>query len=76
LWALAYSEETRQNIASDALDLLDTPSQSDMPEAMSQTTQLELTVMTYNVMCSFCDPSYDPWDERLHYQRDIILRRP
>jgi len=74
LWALACSEETTRNIASDALDLLDTPSQSDMPEAMSQTTQLELTVMTYNVLCSFCDPSYDPWDERLHYQRDIILR--
>jgi endonuclease/exonuclease/phosphatase family metal-dependent hydrolase len=35
---------------------------------------LEMTVMTFNVMCSFCDPSYDPWDRRMDYQADIIER--
>jgi endonuclease/exonuclease/phosphatase family metal-dependent hydrolase len=35
---------------------------------------LELTVMTYNVLCSFCDPTYDPWDDRLGYHQDIFER--
>lgn len=34
----------------------------------------ELTVMTFNVLCSFCDPAYDPWEDRLDYQADIIAR--
>ncbi|MBI1785673.1 endonuclease/exonuclease/phosphatase family protein [Candidatus Sumerlaeota bacterium] len=41
-------------------------------EARGQTT---VVVMTYNVLCSFCDrANYDPWEERLHYFRDIITR--
>lgn len=35
---------------------------------------LELGVMTFNVMCSVCDLSYDPWDERLAYFGDIFAR--
>lgn len=35
----------------------------------------ELTVMTYNVLCSFCNPrEYDPWAERLPYFGDIFRR--
>jgi endonuclease/exonuclease/phosphatase family metal-dependent hydrolase len=34
----------------------------------------ELTVMTFNVLCSFCDPAYDPWDERLPDFGDILAR--
>jgi len=31
-------------------------------------------VMTFNVLCSFCDSSYDPWDERLGDFDDIFAR--
>lgn len=34
----------------------------------------ELTIMTFNVLCSFCDPAYDPWVDRLGYQADLIAR--
>jgi endonuclease/exonuclease/phosphatase family metal-dependent hydrolase len=34
-----------------------------------------LRVMTYNVLCSFCDPrNFDPWEERLPYFGDIFAR--
>jgi endonuclease/exonuclease/phosphatase family metal-dependent hydrolase len=34
-----------------------------------------LKVMTYNVLCSFCDPrNFDPWEERLPYFGDIFAR--
>lgn len=34
-----------------------------------------LSVMTFNVLCSVCNPSeYDPWDERLGYFADIFQR--
>jgi len=34
----------------------------------------EVTVMTFNVLCSFCSGDYDPWDERLSYFGDIFER--
>ena len=33
-----------------------------------------ITVMTFNVLCSFCNSDYDPWDERLGYFSDILQR--
>jgi endonuclease/exonuclease/phosphatase family metal-dependent hydrolase len=33
-----------------------------------------LTAMSFNVLCSFCDSSYDPWDDRLGYFADIFER--
>lgn len=34
-----------------------------------------IRVMTYNVLCSFCDPTnYDPWEERLAYFSDVFER--
>lgn len=34
-----------------------------------------LRVMTYNVLCSFCNPrEFDPWTERLAYFQDIFTR--
>lgn len=35
---------------------------------------VRLTVMTYNILCFFCNNEYDPWGDRLGYQRDIIER--
>jgi len=31
-------------------------------------------VLTFNVLCSFCDDTYDPWDERLGYFDDLFQR--
>jgi endonuclease/exonuclease/phosphatase family metal-dependent hydrolase len=31
-------------------------------------------VMTFNVLCSFCDDSYDPWEDRVGYIADTITR--
>ncbi|MCA9621275.1 MAG: endonuclease/exonuclease/phosphatase family protein [Myxococcales bacterium] len=33
-----------------------------------------MTVMTFNVLCSFCDSTYDPWDDRLGYFADLFSR--
>ena len=44
----------------------DLPEPPPLPEPM--------VVMTFNVLCSFCDPSYDPWDERVAYISDTIAR--
>ena len=33
-----------------------------------------LTVMTFNVLCSFCDSSFDPWEERVPNIADTIER--
>lgn len=52
----------------------DSPTQDDRDATNPEPAALELTVMTYNVLCSFCDPSYDPWDERLGYHQDIFTR--
>lgn len=38
-------------------------------------TSTRLKVMTYNVLCSFCDPrNFDPWVDRLPYFGDIFAR--
>lgn len=33
-----------------------------------------VTAMSFNVLCSFCDSSYDSWDDRLGYFADIFDR--
>lgn len=35
---------------------------------------ISIKVLTYNILCSFCNPSYDPWDERVNYIADTINR--
>ncbi len=45
-----------------------------LPADATGPAPMELTVMTYNVLCSFCDNTYDPWAERLTYHQDIIKR--
>ncbi len=43
--------------------------------AETQGPDAPLTVMTFNVLCSFCDPAnFDPWSERLDYFHDIFER--
>ena len=34
----------------------------------------DFTVMTFNVLCSFCNTNYDPWEVRLDYFTDIFKR--
>lgn len=31
-------------------------------------------VMTFNVLCSFCDDTYEPWDTRVAYIADTVTR--
>lgn len=31
-------------------------------------------VLSFNVLCSVCDPSFDPWEQRLAYFEDIFSR--
>jgi endonuclease/exonuclease/phosphatase family metal-dependent hydrolase len=33
-----------------------------------------MVVMTFNVLCSFCDDTYDPWEDRVGYISDTIAR--
>lgn len=33
-----------------------------------------MVVMTFNILCSFCDETYDPWEDRLGYISDTIAR--
>lgn len=35
---------------------------------------IDVRVMSFNVLCSFCDKSYDPWAERVPYIADILTR--
>ncbi len=45
------------------------------PEDVELLPPKPLNVMTFNVLCSVCNPSeYDPWDERLSYFADIFQR--
>jgi len=49
------------------------PNELDIPEA--DPPELDpMVVMTFNVLCSFCDDTYDPWDERVPYIADTIGR--
>lgn len=33
-----------------------------------------MVVMTFNILCSFCDDTYDPWEDRVGYISDTIAR--
>jgi endonuclease/exonuclease/phosphatase family metal-dependent hydrolase len=44
----------------------------DLPEPPP--TPEPMVVMTFNVLCSFCDDSYDPWEDRVGYISDTIAR--
>jgi endonuclease/exonuclease/phosphatase family metal-dependent hydrolase len=33
-----------------------------------------MIVVTFNILCSFCDDTYDPWDDRIGYISDTIAR--
>jgi len=47
---------------------------ADLPDADLEGGQDTLVVMTFNVLCSFCDKDYDPWEERVDYFGDIFAR--
>ncbi len=40
----------------------------------NESPRAKLKVISFNVLCSFCDSSYPPWDERLEYFKDILER--
>lgn len=47
----------------------------DDPEPEAQPTSAPFSVMTYNVLCSFCGSGeYDTWDERQPYFKDTFAR--
>lgn len=48
------------------------PNEPDLPEP--PTPPEPMVVMTFNILCSFCDDTYDPWDDRVGYISDTIAR--
>lgn len=44
------------------------------PETADVSPPGPAVVMTYNVLCYFCDPSYDPWEDRLLAFVDVFAR--
>ena len=55
-------------------ELVEFSDATNSPEQDSAGDSLPLVVMTYNVLCSFCNADYDPWDERLFYFADVFDR--
>ena len=43
-------------------------------EGESEPVETTLRIMTYNVLCSFCDGTYEPWADRLPHFQDIFQR--
>lgn len=43
-------------------------------EADVESSPTVLKVMTYNILCFFCDATYDPWEDRVGYITDTFER--
>ncbi len=53
----------------------DDDDEEDGDEEQADPDALELTVMTYNILCYFCDTvNYDPWEDRIGYHRETFVR--
>lgn len=63
--------ETSENGTSET-DESETGSPPDLPEP--PVAPEPMVVMTFNVLCSFCDDTYDPWEDRVGYISDTIAR--
>jgi endonuclease/exonuclease/phosphatase family metal-dependent hydrolase len=61
-----------QDVASVDAEPKDMGTRADLPDAQAE--EPPLVVMTYNVLCSFCNKEFDPWEQRLGYFADIIAR--
>jgi endonuclease/exonuclease/phosphatase family metal-dependent hydrolase len=46
----------------------------DLPEPEPEPVPEPMVVMTFNILCSFCNDRYDPWADRLGYIADTIAR--
>lgn len=57
------SESEEESSETDTPDL---PDPVPLPDPM--------VVMTFNILCSFCDDTYDPWEDRIGYIADTIAR--
>jgi endonuclease/exonuclease/phosphatase family metal-dependent hydrolase len=53
-------------------DETETGSPPDLPEPV--VAPEPMVVMTFNILCSFCDDTYDPWEDRIGYISDTIAR--
>jgi endonuclease/exonuclease/phosphatase family metal-dependent hydrolase len=53
-------------------DTGETGSPPDLPEPIIAPEPM--VVMTFNILCSFCDDTYDPWEDRIGYISDTIAR--
>lgn len=54
-------------------DTTETGSPADLPEPPPIAPE-PMVVMTFNILCSFCDDTYDPWEDRIGYISDTIAR--
>ena len=62
------STETETSAETDETDT----AEPDLPEPPPPPDPM--VVMTFNVLCSFCDDTYDPWEDRINYISDTIAR--
>lgn len=61
----------------DLADVVDLAPESDAPADPGPDVAAApepLRVVSFNVLCSLCDPSYDKWAVRLEYFRDLFAR--
>lgn len=71
--------DTADDVATDAAQ--DAPAPDTAPDVAPDVTPdvaagaVPLVAMSFNVLCSFCDPeNFDPWPDRLEAFRDIFAR--
>lgn len=64
-------ESTETQSSTEESDTTDAP-EPDLPQP--DPLPEPMVVMTFNILCSFCDDTYDPWEDRVGYIADTIAR--
>jgi endonuclease/exonuclease/phosphatase family metal-dependent hydrolase len=66
--------ESTDSESTDESDTTTDDGSPDLPEPDPEPLPEPMVVMTFNVLCSFCDDTYDPWEDRVGYISDTIAR--
>jgi endonuclease/exonuclease/phosphatase family metal-dependent hydrolase len=66
------TETSSTETSSTETNSTETGSPPDLPDPI--VAPEPMVVMTFNILCSFCDDTYDPWADRVGYISDTIAR--